>query len=260
MDAVQIGPIALSWARVQVALALLGKILLAEAYAQKVDRRLSSWAWNVILVGLLAARLAFVLRYAAYAQDPLSALYVWQGGFDAWVGVASGGVYTLMALPKNLWKYALLAASAAGLVYGLVSQRRPQEARLPNLTLERLGGEPVELRAFLGKPLVVNAWATWCPPCRRELPMLFKVAERTPEVRFVFVSQGEGPEVVRRFLEEEGLTMEWALLDPSTRLSEALNIQGLPTTFFFDRGGRLLLRHMGELSEALLLDYLKALR
>lgn len=261
MDAVQIGPIALSWARVQVALALLGMVLLAEVYARKVDRRLSSWAWNAILVGLLAARLAFVLRHAAtYAQDPLSALYVWQGGFDAWAGVVAGGVYTLMALPRNLWKYALLAAAVAGLVYGLVSQRRPHEARLPNLTLERLGGEPVELRAFLGKPLVLNAWATWCPPCRRELPMLLKVAERTPEVRFVFVSQGEGPEVVRRFLEEDGLTMEWALLDPSTRLSEALNIQGLPTTFFFDREGRLLLRHMGELSEALLLDYLKALR
>lgn len=165
-----------------------------------------------------------------------------------------------MALPKNLWRYALLAAAAVGLVYGLLGQRRPQEARLPNLTLERLGGEPVELRSFLGKPLVINAWATWCPPCRREPPMFLKVAERTPEVRFVFVSQGEGPEAVRRFLEEEGLSMEWALLDPSTRLSEALNIQGLPTTFFFDREGRLLLRHMGELSEALLLDYLKALR
>jgi thiol-disulfide isomerase/thioredoxin len=261
MDAIQIGPVALSWARAQVALALLALVLVAEAYARRHDRRLSAWAWNAVLLGLLAARLAFVLRHAAlYAQDPLSVLYVWQGGFDAWAGVAAGGVYTLMALPKNLWRYALLAVAVAGLVYGLVSQRRPQEARLPNLTLERLGGGPVELRAFLGKPLVVNAWATWCPPCRRELPMLLKVAERTPEVRFVFVSQGEAPETVRRFLEAQGLAMEWPLLDPSTRLSEALGVQGLPTTFFFDREGRLVLRHMGELSEALLMDYLRALR
>lgn len=90
--------------------------------------------------------------------------------------------------------------------------------------------------------------------------MLLKVAERTPEVRFVFVSQGEAPETVRRFLEAQGLAMEWPLLDPSTRLSEALGVQGLPTTFFFDREGRLVLRHMGELSEALLMDYLRALR
>ncbi|MGQ9754322.1 MAG: prolipoprotein diacylglyceryl transferase family protein [Thermaceae bacterium] len=264
MDAVSLGPFALPWARVQVALALLGMVLLAELYARRVDRRLATWAWNAVLVGFLVARVAFVIRHApVYAQDPLSVLWVWQGGFDAWVGVVAGGVYTLMALPRNLWKYALLAAVAAGLIYGLLGvQRRTggKEVRLPPLTLERLGGGAVELGAFQGKPLVVNAWATWCPPCRRELPMLLRVAERTPEVRFAFVSQGEDPETVRRFLEKEGLVMEWALLDPMGRFSEALKIQGLPTTFFFDREGRLVLRHMGELSEALLLDYLRALR
>ena len=53
---------------------------------------------------------------------------------------------------------------------------------------------------------------------------------------------------------------EWVLLDPETRLAQALGIQGLPTTFFFDREGRLVARHLGELSEALLLGYLRVLR
>jgi thioredoxin-related protein len=90
--------------------------------------------------------------------------------------------------------------------------------------------------------------------------MMVRVSQENPDVYFVFVSQGEGPEVVRRFLEEQGLTAEWVLLDPETRLSQALGIQGLPTTFFFDREGRLVSRHLGELSEALLLGYLRVLR
>ncbi len=89
--------------------------------------------------------------------------------------------------------------------------------------------------------------------------MMLRVSEETPGVRFAFVSQGEGPAVVRAFLEKEGLAGDWFLLDPETRLSEALKVQGLPTTFFFDREGRLVARHMGELSEALLRGYLRVI-
>ena len=90
--------------------------------------------------------------------------------------------------------------------------------------------------------------------------MMVRLAQDNPEVRFAFVSQGEGPLVVKNFLEERGLSPEWVLLDPETRLAQALGIQGLPTTFFFDREGRLVARHLGELSEALLLGYLRVLR
>lgn len=106
-----------------------------------------------------------------------------------------------MALPKHLWRYALGAALAAALVAGvfLVRKAPAQEARLPDLTLTTLGGTEVRLSDFRGKPLVLNAWATWCPPCRRELPMMVRLAQENPEVRFAFVSQGEGPLVVKNF-------------------------------------------------------------
>ncbi len=90
--------------------------------------------------------------------------------------------------------------------------------------------------------------------------MMARLAQENPGVHFLFVSQGEGPLVVRQFLQERGLEVQWVLLDPETRLSQALGIQGLPTTFFFDGEGRLVARHLGELSEALLLGYLRALR
>ena len=263
MDALQVGPLAIPWVRVQVALALLALVGVAELFARRVDRRLSSWGQGAVFVGLLGARLGFVLENASvYAKDPLAVLYVWQGGFDPWWGILAGGGYTLMALPKHLWRYALGAALAAALVAGvfLVRKAPAQEARLPDLTLTTLGGTEVRLSDFRGKPLVLNAWATWCPPCRRELPMMVRLAQENPEVRFAFVSQGEGPLVVKNFLEERGLSPEWVLLDPETRLAQALGIQGLPTTFFFDREGRLVARHLGELSEALLLGSLRVLR
>ncbi|GAA6756374.1 TlpA disulfide reductase family protein [Thermus thalpophilus] len=262
MDALQLGPFAIPWARVQVALALLAGVVVAEALARKVDKRLAPWAYNALLVGLLGARLGFVLEnLSVYARDPLSVLYVWQGGFDPLWGILASGGYTLMVLPKHLWRYALVAALSAGLVAGLFLRGGGrQEVGLPALTLTTLGGTPVNLKDFRGKPLVLNAWATWCPPCRRELPMMVRVSRENPEVRFAFVSQGEGPAVVRSFLEQEGLAADWVLLDPETRLSQALGVQGLPTTFFFDREGRLVARHLGELSEALLLGYLRVLR
>lgn len=264
MDAFQIGPFAIPWARFQVFLALLAMVLLAEAWARKVDRRLGPWAYNAILLGFVGARLGFVLENASvFARDPLSALYIWQGGFSPVWGILAAGGYTLMALPKNLWRYALFSALAAGLVFGVFLVQRKgggEEVRLPSVTLATLGGTPVSLQDFRGKPLVLNLWATWCPPCRRELPMMVRLSQENPEVRFAFVSQGEGPAVVRSFLEEQKLAPEWVLLDPETQLSQALKTQGLPTTFFFDREGRLVARHMGELSEALLLGYLRVLR
>ena len=263
MDGVQLGPFAIPWVRLGVALALLALVLVAELLARRVDRRLSSWASGVVLVGLLGARLGFVLEnLPVFARDPLSVLYVWQGGFDPIWGILAGGGYTLMVLPKHLWRYTLAAALAAGLVAGVFLTRgRGAEAQgLPEVQLTSLGGTPVSLEAFRGKPVVLNLWATWCPPCRRELPMMVRLSHEHPEVHFVFASQGEGPAVVRRFLEEEGLEADWVLLDPETHLSQDLGAQGLPTTFFFDREGRLVARHLGELSEALLLGYLRALR
>lgn len=166
-----------------------------------------------------------------------------------------------MALPKHLWRYALGAALAAALVAGvfLVRKAPAQEARLPDLTLTTLGGTEVRLSDFRGSPWSSTPGPPGAP-CRRELPMMVRLAQENPEVRFAFVSQGEGPLVVKNFLEERGLSPEWVLLDPETRLAQALGIQGLPTTFFFDREGRLVARHLGELSEALLLGYLRVLR
>src|SRR3546814_7473677 len=65
-----------------------------------------------------------------------------------------------------------------------------------------------------GEPMVVNLWATWCPPCRREMPVLAKAQEERGDVTFVFVNQGESESEIRDYLRESHLQLSNVLLDP----------------------------------------------
>ncbi|MCS7068967.1 TlpA family protein disulfide reductase [Meiothermus sp.] len=129
---------------------------------------------------------------------------------------------------------------------------------LPSLTVKQMDGQTAKLTDFKGKPLVLNAWATWCGPCRREMPLLLKAAKANPEVRFVFLNISDGPEAVRAFENELGLKIPNVLLDPEAKLSDPLRIQGLPVTLFYDAEGTLVNRHIGEISAAELAELLKA--
>jgi thiol-disulfide isomerase/thioredoxin len=120
-------------------------------------------------------------------------------------------------------------------------------------------GQPVRLHEIAARrPVVVNLWATWCGPCRREMPVLAAAQNRYPGVVFVFANQGESAETVRRYLDTERLGLSRVLLDPSSSLGPALGSGGLPTTVFFDRQGRRVDAHMGALNAAALAGKLGA--
>ena len=112
------------------------------------------------------------------------------------------------------------------------------------------GGGAVRLPEFTGRPMVVNLWATWCPPCRREMPVLAEAQAQRADVAFVFVNQGEGANEVRDYLRGGAMALRNVVLDPASRVSQSTGARGLPTTLFFDAGGRLVDVHMGELTRA----------
>jgi thiol-disulfide isomerase/thioredoxin len=101
-------------------------------------------------------------------------------------------------------------------------------------------------------PRVVNLWATWCPPCRREMPMMAELAADTEGVAFVFANQGEGKQAVRRYLASAGLSLETILIDPFSALSRFYGAPGLPATLFIDAEGILRHAHLGEISREVL--------
>lgn len=155
---------------------------------------------------------------------------------------------------------ALIVAVAAAAVLGWYllqptgSAKSAAGSDVPDVQLQTLGGVAVDLQSFVGRPLVLNLWATWCPPCRREMPLLVRTASERSDVTFVFASQdrGNAAPLVRSFLDESGLVMEWVLLDPDNVLQQRLATTGLPTTYFFDREGRLVAKHVGEISPRIL--------
>jgi thiol-disulfide isomerase/thioredoxin len=132
---------------------------------------------------------------------------------------------------------------------------------LPTVLLTTLAGEPVDLAGLAaGQPLVVNLWASWCPPCRREMPVLAAAQQQETGVRFVFANQGEGAATAQRYLSASQLALANVVLDPGTALGKAVGSTALPTTLFYDAKGRLVDTHLGELSAASLASKLKQLR
>lgn len=119
---------------------------------------------------------------------------------------------------------------------------------LPLLQLEQLSGDPVQLNTFIGHPVVLNLWATWCAPCRRELPMMTTYDKQNPGVTFLFVNQKESATQITQFLETQHLSLKHNLLDKRGSLPNIFHSLGLPTTLFFNADGKLIKTQIGEIS------------
>jgi thiol-disulfide isomerase/thioredoxin len=221
--------------------------------------------FGLFIGGLLIARLGFVIAYwSQYQRHPLNILDIRDGGFLVWPGLIAiliGGVTLGWARPAL--RKPLGAGVASGLLFwwlaGLGMNALHAEARLPDMTVRNAAGESVNLRDFQGKPLVVNLWATWCPPCRREMPVLHDAQQASADVTFLFINQGETPRDVVTFFASQGLHLDNVLFDGNGQLAEHLGAAGLPTTLFYSPDGRLSGTHMGELSSASLKHALDAI-
>jgi thiol-disulfide isomerase/thioredoxin len=212
--------------------------------------------FGLFVLGLLLARMGFVLVYWTQYQNHLpSIIDIRDGGFLVWPGVVA---VVIGALVHGFRRPALRPSMGMGVVSGLVFwwlaslavSASQQDARLPNLTLRNAAGEAVQLSDYQGKKLVINLWATWCPPCRREMPVLQAAQQSNLDVVFLFVNQAETPREVGTFLTSQGLQLNNVLFDDTGELARRVGSAALPTTLFYRPDGRLSASHLGELSNA----------
>ncbi|HZQ07578.1 MAG TPA: TlpA disulfide reductase family protein [Anaerolineae bacterium] len=108
----------------------------------------------------------------------------------------------------------------------------------PTFTLQSITSETLDLDALKGKVLLVNFWATWCPPCRAEMPAIDKAYRANKDAGFVVlaVDQQEDPRVVKAFGEKYNLTFP-LLLDRDGSVNVLYGVSALPTSYFVDRRG-----------------------
>lgn len=146
------------------------------------------------------------------------------------------------------------AAAAAGSLPPAPAVGHPA----PEIELVDTNGQAFKLSALRGTPVVLNFWATWCPPCRAELPELQAASERLAgQVAIIGVNQGEAPAEVQVFARQLGLTFEIPL-DTQLAASRLYLVRSLPTTFFIDRSGVIRRMQVGPLTEATLSQQLRS--
>ncbi|MBV8250770.1 MAG: redoxin family protein [Comamonas sp.] len=257
-----------------MALAALLAIFVGQCWAASRQRRSGRPVEALLLqataAGLISARLAYVaLWWREYLAELPSGLLqvvdIRDGGWNLWAGLLAALLWTFWRGRRDsgLRRSALQALAAGALILVTAQALRtlpaPQPAALPAMAFVNAAAQTVDLRSHTGQPLVINLWASWCPPCRREMPALAQAQKEHPEIRFVWINQGEDAAAVLRYLQTMALPPEQVLLDPQLRAGQHWQQRGLPSTFFYDAGGRLQGMRMGELSRASLAEQLHRL-
>ncbi|WP_301584891.1 TlpA disulfide reductase family protein [Halomonas alkaliantarctica] len=266
MNAIAIGPLLISTPRLYALGCALLLLLVSRYLLGLTPSQHGRWFNGLMVIWLLGARIVFVaLNWESYSAAPLEALKVWQPGYNALGGLIAGLIWTAWALRKRLLALIgglamLVGTTSLWLVFVTLAPLGNDFAidALPEITLEDMDGNAVNLSSLTesGDLIIVNLWATWCPPCLREMPLLEEAAKREG-VSVVVANQGEDLLPIVRYLDEQRLDFRYALRDPSQTLMAQFQAPGLPTTVLFDRQGTTLDVHVGELTRAQLEQWLE---
>ncbi len=140
----------------------------------------------------------------------------------------------------------------------LASPSSGGEGQAPNFTLSTLGGGEVSLSQFRGHPVMINFWATYCAPCRREMPMLARVAKAHPGMTLLLVDERDDRGAAIAFIKELGITSS-VPFDPDGKTGDLYRIAGLPTTVFVRPDGSIEGRYLGETNQQILGPHITAI-
>ena len=164
-----------------------------------------------------------------------------------WIAAIIIGAIALASLAALLWP--LLNKPATVTDAGVIRAQIEADgaagrigAPAPDFEWTSLDGQTLRLSTYRGKVVVVNFWATWCPPCREEMPALQRVAASEPDVIVLEVDLMEPGDKARSFLDLLGLDRLQPVLDGDGATTRRFGVLSLPSTFFVDKTG--VIRHL----------------
>lgn len=230
-------------------------------------------------IGLVASRLVFaLLNWQSYAAKPWTVLYFWQPGYAFSPGLIAALIYLFIRISRQQesTRRTLINSLIAGFTLPillftsmLLTMNRfvAKEIFIPGDTVPTylatdIDGAQVSLADYRGKGLIINFWATWCPPCRREMPLLERTYQKykSQNIAMIGITVDESMDIVKNYVQSVGVSYpiwENALSRLNTgvsrgRFSQLFGIVGFPTTFFVDADGVIQSSYVGELNQALL--------
>ncbi len=256
MLSIALGPLSLPVAVLLLMASVIGGLFVAGVLARRSAGKASDPLLLVLFGALLVGRLVFVIRFA----DSYSSFWQMLDFRDRGIDTGAAVLAALMLLIVQLKRYALLktamfagaATTAASLLLGswwLYSQQQHQS--LADIQLDSLSGYQVTLTQLAqDKPVVLNLWASWCPPCHREMPVLLSAQQQYADISIIMVNLQENRDTVLQYLRQHQLTFAQMLLDYRGDVASYYGAQGVPATLFFRADGKLADAHFGELSNA----------
>jgi peroxiredoxin len=139
-----------------------------------------------------------------------------------------------------------IVLSVALLCGAAATQGKEMNEPAPDFTLKSRSGENLRLEDFRGQVVMLNFWASWCGPCRQEMPLMDTIYEQYKDLGFTVlaVNVDENREEAHRFLDKVPVSYP-ILYDPESRVSEQYNVQAMPTTVMIDRNGKARFVHYG---------------
>ncbi|MEO3865386.1 TlpA family protein disulfide reductase [Rheinheimera fenheensis] len=255
---ISIGPLSLPTAVLLLFISVVLGLVVARLVGRGQTQSATDALLLIVLTALLFGRLIFVLRFADSYQSVWQMLDFRDRGIDPGATVLAALVLTAVQFRrhKELKKAILSGVIIAALCLGAGSfwlHSQQQQQVLADITLESLAGYPVALTDLAqGKPVVINIWASWCPPCHREMPYLLAAEQQHQDVRFIMINLQENRATVQEYLRKHQLHFGHVLLDTRGDVASYYGAQGVPATLFFNADGTLSSAHFGEVSKAIL--------
>ncbi len=146
-------------------------------------------------------------------------------------------------MTRHVFRWALAMALALGVTH---VQAEEMNTPAPDFTLKSRQGENLRLQDFRGEVVMLNFWASWCGPCRQEMPLMDDIYTRYKDLGFTIlaVNVDENADEAHRFLDKVPVSYP-ILYDPESDVSEKYEVQAMPTTVMIDRDGNARFLHHG---------------